>query len=115
MFENINKLKSVKIDNICNYNDVDDNGKELENGFDIVKFVWNYNDKIFVRIVKNDFDYGGSFGGSELIWGEDYKCEDGKVFIKFVDSLSEMGISDIDSVDDDMIDECFDLNYYWRG
>ena len=102
---NIVNVKNVKIENICNYNDVDDNGKELENGFDIVKFVWNYNSKIFVRIVRSDFDYGGSFGGSELVWGEDYKCEDGKVFIKFVDSLSEMGISNIDDFDDDELEE----------
>ena len=104
----IKKLKNIKMDNICNYNEMDNNGKELENGFEIVKFVWNYNNEIFVRIVRNDFDYGGSFGGSELVWGEDYNCEDGKDFVRIVDSLSEVGLSNIDNLDDDELEELID-------
>jgi len=95
---NIENVKNVKVEIICSFN-------ELENGFDIVKFVWNYNGKMFIRIVRNDFDYGGSFGGSELVWGEDYNCEDGKDFVKFVDSLSEMGISNLEDLDNEELEE----------
>lgn len=110
--KSFNELKNVKIEEICNYNE---NGGD--NGFNIMKFSLEVGGKIYNRVLRYDYDFGGSFGGSEFVWGEDYKCEVGDCFIKFVDFVGGNGFGEMEIEEEDIediIDECFGLNFYYR-
>ena len=106
------KFRSVKVEVICEYNSKDVDGKLLENGFDILKYSWKYDGKFYERVMSNMFDYGGSCGGSNYIWGDDYiDDENGMMFIRVVELLVESECMDFNELDNyDVEDVIEDLN-----
>ena len=111
-YDDFDMFRSIKVEDICSYNSKDDDGNELENGFDILKYSWNYDGKLYERVMNVGYDYGGSCGGSNYMWGDDYlNDENGMMFIRVVELLVESGCMDFNELDGyDVEDIIEDLN-----
>ena len=82
-YDDFDMFRSIKVEDICSYNSKDVDGKELENGFEVLKYSWKYDGKLYERVMSVDYDYGGSCGGSNYMWGDDYlNDENGMMFIE---------------------------------
>ena len=111
-YDDFDKFRNVKIENICEYNGKDIDGSELENGFDIFKYSWKYDGKFYERVMSIDYDYGGSCGGSNYIWGDNYiDDENGMLFIRIVELLVESECKDFNELDNYEVEDVInDLN-----
>ena len=99
-YDDFDMFRSIKVEDICSYNSKDVDGNELENGFDILKYSWNYDGKFYERVMNVGYDYGGSIGGSNYMWGDDYlNDENGMMFIRVVELLVESGCMDFNELD----------------
>ena len=111
-YDDFDMFRSIKVESICEYNSKDDDGNDLENGFDVLKYSWNYDGKFYERVMNVGYDYGGRIGGRNYMWGDDYlNDENGMMFIRVVELLVESGCMDFNELENyDVEDVINDLN-----